>query len=328
MKSTIASSALPEMRCGWTYPSRPSVVSGERRSVGSEDTRSAASLTAFTSLPFAASRVHREAADGDADRLAENVSISSSPTPEPSSVYATSAPKASRSKSSAPRPTSSSTVKAMRMGARVRSGCRTRYATAAMISAIPALSSAPSSVVPSLVTMSCPTRAASSGSFSGSSTWRASPGSTIGAPSHASCTIGVTPAPRDVRRRVDVRDQPDDGGSVRAREPGEDRRALGQLDVLEPELAQLLDEEPREVELLLGARTASSAIGRLRVDPDVAQEPLERRRPASSSASGLANRLRYRQARPGGGRSRSPRRPRARGTRRGTSRSASARSSR
>ena len=33
-----------------------------------------------------------------------------------------------------------------------------RYATAAMISATPALSSAPSSVVPSLVTMSCPIR--------------------------------------------------------------------------------------------------------------------------------------------------------------------------
>ena len=35
-----------------------------------------------------------------------------------------------------------------------RSGFRFRYATAAMISATPALSSAPSSVVPSVLTMS------------------------------------------------------------------------------------------------------------------------------------------------------------------------------
>ena len=53
---------------------------------------------------------------------AENVSTSSSPRSEPSSVYATSAPNASRSKSSAPRPTSSSTVNATRIGARGRSG--------------------------------------------------------------------------------------------------------------------------------------------------------------------------------------------------------------
>ena len=41
------------MRDGWTNPSRPSVVSGERASRGSAATKSAASLTAFTSLPFA-----------------------------------------------------------------------------------------------------------------------------------------------------------------------------------------------------------------------------------------------------------------------------------
>src|SRR6476659_7308112 len=64
-----------------------------------------------------------------------------------------------------------------------------------MISAIPALSSAPSRVVPSLVTMSWPTRAASAGSAFGSSVCRGSPGRTIVSPSHDSWTIGVTPAP-------------------------------------------------------------------------------------------------------------------------------------
>ena len=88
---------------------------------GTERTSSEASLTAFTSLPFA------EPGCTDSPRIvtridaAEKVSISSSPRSEPSSVYATSAPNASRSKSSAPRPTSSSTVNATRIGARWRS---------------------------------------------------------------------------------------------------------------------------------------------------------------------------------------------------------------
>src|SRR5436190_2229686 len=64
------------------------------------------------------------------------------------------------SKWSTPRPTSSSTVKPTRIGACSISGCATRYATAPMISATPALSSAPRSVVPAVVTMSCLTRAA------------------------------------------------------------------------------------------------------------------------------------------------------------------------
>ena len=62
---------------------------------------------------------------------------------------------------------------------RARGGTR----AAAMISATPALSSAPSSVVPSLVTMSWPTLAASSVSSAGSITWLGSPGRTIGPPS-------------------------------------------------------------------------------------------------------------------------------------------------
>ena len=49
-------------------------------------------------------------------------------------------------------------------------GCAARYATAAITSAMPALSSAPSSVSPLVVTMSWPSFAVSSGIRSGSST--------------------------------------------------------------------------------------------------------------------------------------------------------------
>ena len=107
-------------------------------------------------------------------------------------MYATSAPKRSRSMCIVPAPTSSSTVNATRTVACVGSGFRSRNSTAVMISATPALSSAPSSVVPSLVTMSWPTRPTSAGESSESSTWVGSPGSTIGEPSHASWTIGRT----------------------------------------------------------------------------------------------------------------------------------------
>ena len=143
-----------------------------------------------------------------------------------------------------------------------------------MISAIPALSSAPRSVVPSLVTMSCPTRAASSGSCSGSSTWRASPGSSIGAPSQASCTIGDTSAPLTSGVVSTCAMSPTTGAPFVPGEPGEDRGAVRQLGV-EAELAKLLDEEPRELELLLRARPLRHAVGGLGVDPDVAEEPLE-----------------------------------------------------
>ena len=61
----------------------------------------------------------------------------------------------------------------------------------------------------------------------------------------------------------------------RPRKRGEDVPVLRELDLLQPDRAKLLDEEAREVELLLGARTRVHARLRLRVDPDVAEEPLE-----------------------------------------------------
>ena len=93
-----------------------------------------------------------------------------------------------------PLPISSSTVKAIRAVARGASS-RTSWATAVMIAATPALSSAPSSVVPSLVTRSCPRLSASAGISAGSRTWDGSPGRRIVSPAHARWTIGRTPVP-------------------------------------------------------------------------------------------------------------------------------------
>ena len=56
---------------------------------------------------------------------------------------------------------------------------------------------------------------------------------------------------------------------------GEDVAVLGQLDVVDTERAELVDEEAREIELLLGGRVRRRVDRRLRVDRDVAEEALE-----------------------------------------------------
>ena len=78
-------------------------------------------------------------------------------------MYAQTAPKRSMSNSEAPSPTSSSGVKPTRIVGRGSSGWAARCATAAITSAMPALSSAPSSVSPLVVTMSWPTLVAQLG---------------------------------------------------------------------------------------------------------------------------------------------------------------------
>ncbi len=88
MKSTIASSAFPEMRLGCTNPSRASVVSGESLPSGSDATSCEASLTAFTSFPFARPGCTECPWMVTRTDFAENVSTSSWPRSEPSSVYA------------------------------------------------------------------------------------------------------------------------------------------------------------------------------------------------------------------------------------------------
>ena len=78
-------------------------------------------------------------------------SYSNSPISPPSTVYAKSALNLSTSKKSAPLPTSSSGVKHTFISVCFISGCSTIYFKASIISVIPALSSAPSKVVPSEV---------------------------------------------------------------------------------------------------------------------------------------------------------------------------------
>ena len=79
-----------------------------------------------------------------------------------------------------------------------------------------------------------------------------------------------------VRRRVHVRDETDRGGFLDR--PGKGREhvaVLGELGVLEADRAELVDEEPRQVELLRGRRVPRVLHRRLRVDHDVPEESLE-----------------------------------------------------
>ena len=117
ISSTDASSAPPLIFVGCTKPSRSSVVSGESESRGSAATKSAASLIAFTSCPFAVPGCVERPRIVTTTFAALNVSASISPGAAPSSVYANLAPKRSRSRCSAPPATSSSTVKQTRIGA-------------------------------------------------------------------------------------------------------------------------------------------------------------------------------------------------------------------
>ena len=151
---------------------------------------------------------------------------------------------------------------------------RREYPTAAMISATPALSSAPSSVVPSLVTTSCPTRAARAGSAAGSRIWWPPPGSAIG-PRPCLVHDRRDAGSGDVGRRVDVRDEADDRAVHGARERGEDAVRL----VRAPSRPDRSPVARRRAGARARAASPCSAApprGRpLRVDPHVAQEPVE-----------------------------------------------------
>ena len=172
---------------------------------------------------------------------------------------------------------------------RARLGRLDEIRDAAMISATPALSSAPSSVVPSLVTMSCPMRTASACSSAGSITWLGSPGSVI-APA---CVVLVhdrgDAGPRRLGRRVDVGDQADHRRAVGARQGGKDVAVLGQLDVVETDLGELGDEEPGEIELLGGARDRLPSPPAPGCRSGRSGGTARARRPTSSAASGDEN---------------------------------------
>src|SRR3989304_811102 len=135
-----------------------------------------------------------------------------------------------------------------------------------MISAMPALSSAPSNVVPSLVTRSWPIRSARAGSCTGCGP---RPGTAPLTRIALKPNRIATPAlvddrhdarTDDVRSRVHVCDEPDRGDGDGPGQGREDRRILGQLGVGETDLDQLVDQHSRQIELLLGARPLRHAI--------------------------------------------------------------------
>ena len=183
ISSTIASSAPPPIFVGWTKPSRSSVVSGESESRGQRRDEVGGELDRVHELPLRGAGVRRAAADRDDDlRRVERLGLDL----------------AGRGAVERVRELGAEALEVEVVGTardllvdreadadrRVRApGFRFRYATAAMISATPALSSAPSRVVPSVVTRSWPTFPFSRGSSSGSSTTLESPGSSMRPPS-------------------------------------------------------------------------------------------------------------------------------------------------
>jgi hypothetical protein len=187
--STDASSTY-----GCTKPSRSFVVSGER-SFGSRPMKSAATLIELTICPCANPGCVLRPWNVTTMESAEKVSDSMSPRVLPSIVYAYFAPNFFTSKCIVPLPTSSSGVKPMRIVPCGISGCWIRYSAAAMISATPALLSAPSSVVPDAVTMSLPICSSRSGLSARRITAVGSSGSTMSCPFQLRCTIGFTFSP-------------------------------------------------------------------------------------------------------------------------------------
>ncbi len=83
---TVTASAPPSMSCGWTKPSRPSVVSGESESGGRLATKRAAALSGLTSFPFAVPGWTPTPWKVTFSSIADQVSFSISPTSAPSSV--------------------------------------------------------------------------------------------------------------------------------------------------------------------------------------------------------------------------------------------------
>ena len=89
---------------------------------------------------------------------------------------------------------------------------------------------------------------------------------------------GVDAGARRVRARVDVREEPDRRARLRRRrrQRRQDVAVLGRARRRSrPSAAQLGLEQPRQVELLRGARVGVRLPRRLRVDADVAEEALE-----------------------------------------------------
>ena len=169
---------------GCTNPSYPDVVSGDMPSNGRRSTKRAASRIALTIRPFAYPGMGVEAGEGQASSRRRR----SSRTPAPRGCRRRACKR--RPRRTARRRSGRRRGRSLRPGVNpIRtlpwrtSGCRRRYSAAVTISATPALSSAPSSVNPDAVTMSCPRCDASAGSSRSRSTTDGSSGSTRSRPS-------------------------------------------------------------------------------------------------------------------------------------------------
>ena len=314
---TTACSFVATIWLGWTNPSRPSVVSGESSSRGKAATKSAASLTAFTSLPFAVpgcslrpsiddlqlacrERLDLELAD---PRAVERVGGLCPERLDVEVVGATSHLLVDREADPKRRPR---LVRAVE----VRDGGHDLRDARLVVGAEQRRAVARDDVVPD------PRRERR----------------LIGRIQH----LARVPRQHDrrarvvlvhdrrhsgsgrLRRRVDVRDQADHGRSRRAGHGRVDVAELGQLDIGEPDLPQLRLEDAREIELLGGARKRRRSLLRLGVDADVAEKALEH---AVGELGGERRGVRdASQGRRGGGTARRPSRSRAAGTRPGCAR--------
>ena len=186
-------SALPSTSTGWMKPSRPAVRSGET-SAGQRREEAAGE----------AERVHHDALgpagmDGDPADLQHGGVGGKRLVIDLAEILAVErvadvGGEFLRARAwSCPRAISSSGLKHTRMTPCGISGWRSRWRTALMTTATPALSSAPSRVVPLAVTMSWPIFSRRCGMVSTVSCCVGSSGSTIGLPSYLRCTIGLAP---------------------------------------------------------------------------------------------------------------------------------------
>ena len=275
MKSTTASSAFPEMRCGWTYPSRPSVVSGESRPAGSDIDELGRELDRVHELSLRGARMHRQPADRHPHRLRrEGLDLELA---EPGAVERVGDVGAERveievlgspadllvDRERDPR----GCPRSLGMPDEVRDRSHDLRDPGLVVGAEERRPVARDDVVPDPPgELGQLGRIENLPRVAGQRDRLAVPRAM-----HDRRHVG----PDHVGRRVDVGDQTDRRRAFRSREAREDRGARVQARVGETELAELVDEQAREIELLLGARPLRDAIRTLRVDPDVAQEALE-----------------------------------------------------
>ena len=178
------SAAVPLIPTTWMKPWRPAVVSGVSVACGSVSTIFAARCGALTSLSLAQPGMDRDALDVDLGavgreglvddlaqvRAVERVGEVGLQVGRQVGMHAAADLLVGRE------------ADADRAVRQIRACC-SRWRAAAMMMAMPALSSAPSSVVPEAVTMSSPTFCARYGSALGESTCSGSSGSTMSSPS-------------------------------------------------------------------------------------------------------------------------------------------------